>query len=227
MLVSAVQQVDQWCVCIYPLCFLGFPPHLGHQSLEWSPLCCSQFPLVIHSIHNIVYKSVRSPQSIPLLYRGCLDLRHTLRQSSYRERSHRNWGSGNCFSLELFWPTPWETPCIAGARCALVWRLQLANQRFLWVNLSLLPLRRSLRGGGRNECFRALKEASMVITESPAAPPAALLQALTTIAAEKNSCIIPLPHRYVAGYHGEKTVSRGADPELRWGPSQPLRPRRR
>lgn len=41
---------------------------------------------------------------------------------------------------------------------------------------------------------RALKEASIVITESPAALQLRYLQTLTTIAAEKNSTIIfPLP----------------------------------
>lgn len=51
---------------------------------------------------------------------------------------------------------------------------------------------------------RALKEASMVITESPAALQLRYLQTLTTIAAEKNSTIVfPLPINMLQGLLGE------------------------
>lgn len=47
---------------------------------------------------------------------------------------------------------------------------------------------------GEMNASRALKEASMVISESPAALQLRYLQTLTTIAAEKNSTIVfPLP----------------------------------
>lgn len=47
---------------------------------------------------------------------------------------------------------------------------------------------------------RALKEASIVITESPAALQLRYLQTLTTIAAEKNSTIVfPLPINILQG----------------------------
>lgn len=50
---------------------------------------------------------------------------------------------------------------------------------------------------------RALKEASIVITESPAALQLRYLQTLTTIAAEKNSTIIfPLPINILQGLLG-------------------------
>lgn len=52
---------------------------------------------------------------------------------------------------------------------------------------------------------RALKEASMVITESPAALQLRYLQTLTTIAAEKNSTIIfPLPIDMLQGIVGAR-----------------------
>ena len=52
---------------------------------------------------------------------------------------------------------------------------------------------------------RALKEASMVITESPAALQLRYLQTLTTIAAEKNSTIVfPLPIDMLQGIMGAK-----------------------
>ncbi|KAG8535052.1 hypothetical protein GDO81_029573, partial [Engystomops pustulosus] len=47
---------------------------------------------------------------------------------------------------------------------------------------------------GEMNASRALKEASIVMTESPAALQLRYLQTLTTIAAEKNSTIVfPLP----------------------------------
>ncbi|XP_032861530.2 stomatin [Tyto alba] len=56
---------------------------------------------------------------------------------------------------------------------------------------------------GEMNASRALKEASVVITESPAALQLRYLQTLTTIAAEKNSTIIfPLPMNILQGITG-------------------------
>ncbi|KAM9256820.1 stomatin [Cariama cristata] len=56
---------------------------------------------------------------------------------------------------------------------------------------------------GEMNASRALKEASMVITESPAALQLRYLQTLTTIAAEKNSTIVfPLPINMLQGIIG-------------------------
>lgn len=56
---------------------------------------------------------------------------------------------------------------------------------------------------GEMNASRALKEASIVITESPAALQLRYLQTLTTIAAEKNSTIIfPLPINILQGLLG-------------------------
>nr|XP_020656577.1 erythrocyte band 7 integral membrane protein [Pogona vitticeps] len=56
---------------------------------------------------------------------------------------------------------------------------------------------------GEMNASRALKEASMVITESPAALQLRYLQTLTTIAAEKNSTIVfPLPIDMLQGIVG-------------------------
>ncbi|XP_045052627.2 stomatin isoform X1 [Desmodus rotundus] len=58
---------------------------------------------------------------------------------------------------------------------------------------------------GEMNASRALKEASMVITESPAALQLRYLQTLTTIAAEKNSTIVfPLPIDMLQGIMGAK-----------------------
>ncbi|XP_032933486.1 stomatin [Catharus ustulatus] len=58
---------------------------------------------------------------------------------------------------------------------------------------------------GEMNASRALKEASMVITESPAALQLRYLQTLTTIAAEKNSTIVfPLPINILQGLLGLK-----------------------
>uniref|UniRef100_A0A669Q606 Stomatin n=1 Tax=Phasianus colchicus TaxID=9054 RepID=A0A669Q606_PHACC len=58
---------------------------------------------------------------------------------------------------------------------------------------------------GEMNASRALKEASMVITESPAALQLRYLQTLNTIAAEKNSTIIfPLPIDMMQGILGAK-----------------------
>lgn len=58
---------------------------------------------------------------------------------------------------------------------------------------------------GEMNASRALKEASMVITESPAALQLRYLQTLTTIAAEKNSTIVfPLPIDMLQGIMGSK-----------------------
>nr|XP_045254549.1 stomatin-like [Macaca fascicularis] len=58
---------------------------------------------------------------------------------------------------------------------------------------------------GEMNASRALKEASMVITESPAALQPRYLQTLTTIAAEKNSTIVfPLPIDMLQGITGAK-----------------------
>ncbi|XP_040819119.1 stomatin isoform X1 [Ochotona curzoniae] len=58
---------------------------------------------------------------------------------------------------------------------------------------------------GEMNASRALKEASMVITESPAALQLRYLQTLTTIAAEKNSTIVfPLPIDMLQGMFGAK-----------------------
>uniref|UniRef100_A0A8C8RJ21 Stomatin n=1 Tax=Pelusios castaneus TaxID=367368 RepID=A0A8C8RJ21_9SAUR len=58
---------------------------------------------------------------------------------------------------------------------------------------------------GEMNASRALKEASMVISESPAALQLRYLQTLTTIAAEKNSTIVfPLPIDLLQGIMGVK-----------------------
>ncbi|XP_074871539.1 stomatin [Carettochelys insculpta] len=58
---------------------------------------------------------------------------------------------------------------------------------------------------GEMNASRALKEASMVISESPAALQLRYLQTLTTIAAEKNSTIVfPLPVDMLQGIFGAK-----------------------
>eukprot|EP00069_Balaena_mysticetus_P004499 bmy_04578T0 len=58
---------------------------------------------------------------------------------------------------------------------------------------------------GEMNASRALKEAAMVITESPAALQLRYLQTLTTIAAEKNSTIVfPLPIDMLQGVIGAK-----------------------
>lgn len=58
---------------------------------------------------------------------------------------------------------------------------------------------------GEMNASRALKEESMVITESPAALQLRYLQTLTTIAAEKNSTIVfPLPINILQGLLGLK-----------------------
>uniref|UniRef100_A0A8D0W7K9 Stomatin n=2 Tax=Sus scrofa TaxID=9823 RepID=A0A8D0W7K9_PIG len=58
---------------------------------------------------------------------------------------------------------------------------------------------------GEMNASRALKEASMVITESPAALQLRYLQTLTTIAAEKNSTIVfPLPIDMLQGIMGAR-----------------------
>ncbi|XP_038230245.1 stomatin isoform X1 [Dermochelys coriacea] len=58
---------------------------------------------------------------------------------------------------------------------------------------------------GEMNASRALKEASMVISESPAALQLRYLQTLTTIAAEKNSTIVfPLPIDMLQGIMGAK-----------------------
>lgn len=58
---------------------------------------------------------------------------------------------------------------------------------------------------GEMNASRALKEASMVITESPAALQLRYLQTLTTIAAEKNSTIVfPLPIDMLQSLMGSK-----------------------
>uniref|UniRef100_A0ABI7WYT4 Stomatin n=4 Tax=Felidae TaxID=9681 RepID=A0ABI7WYT4_FELCA len=63
---------------------------------------------------------------------------------------------------------------------------------------------------GEMNASRALKEASMVITESPAALQLRYLQTLTTIAAEKNSTIVfPLPIDMLQGIVGAKKSHRG------------------
>ncbi|CAJ0959973.1 unnamed protein product [Ranitomeya imitator] len=67
---------------------------------------------------------------------------------------------------------------------------------------------------GEMNASRALKEASMVITESPAALQLRYLQTLTTIAAEKNSTIVfPLPidmlHGMLAGRKIRRIVTDG------------------
>ncbi|NWR84998.1 STOM protein, partial [Furnarius figulus] len=58
---------------------------------------------------------------------------------------------------------------------------------------------------GEMNASRALKEAAIVITESPAALQLRYLQTLTTIAAEKNSTIVfPLPINMLQGLWGTK-----------------------
>jgi len=54
--------------------------------------------------------------------------------------------------------------------------------------------------------FRALKEASDIISESPAALQLRYLQTLTNISAEKNSTIIfPLPIELLSKFGGSNT----------------------
>lgn len=61
-------------------------------------------------------------------------------------------------------------------------------------NLALLFYVQVIAAEGEMNASRALKEASLVIAESPSALQLRYLQTLNTIAAEKNSTIIfPLP----------------------------------
>lgn len=69
------------------------------------------------------------------------------------------------------------------------------------VSFPLLP--QVIAAEGEMNASRALKEASLVITESPAALQLRYLQTLTTIAAEKNSTIVfPLPINMLQGLGG-------------------------
>uniref|UniRef100_A0A4X1UPK8 Stomatin n=1 Tax=Sus scrofa TaxID=9823 RepID=A0A4X1UPK8_PIG len=68
-----------------------------------------------------------------------------------------------------------------------------------------IPPQEVIAAEGEMNASRALKEASMVITESPAALQLRYLQTLTTIAAEKNSTIVfPLPIDMLQGIMGAR-----------------------
>ncbi|NXX67538.1 STOM protein, partial [Spizella passerina] len=70
------------------------------------------------------------------------------------------------------------------------------------LSVTRLP-RQVIAAEGEMNASKALKEASMVITESPAALQLRYLQTLTTIAAEKNSTIVfPLPINILQGLLG-------------------------
>jgi len=72
-------------------------------------------------------------------------------------------------------------------------------------SISLILLLQVIAAEGEMNASRALKEASMVITESPAALQLRYLQTLNTIAAEKNSTIVfPLPIDMLQGILGAK-----------------------
>ncbi|ELK08204.1 Erythrocyte band 7 integral membrane protein, partial [Pteropus alecto] len=73
------------------------------------------------------------------------------------------------------------------------------------IKVERVEIKDVIAAEGEMNASRALKEASMVITESPAALQLRYLQTLTTIAAEKNSTIIfPLPIDMLQGIVGAK-----------------------
>lgn len=70
-----------------------------------------------------------------------------------------------------------------------------------YPNLSFLLYVQVIAAEGEMNASRALKEASLVIAESPSALQLRYLQTLNTIAAEKNSTIIfPLPMDVMAHF---------------------------
>ncbi|KAM5299073.1 stomatin isoform 2-T2 [Ctenodactylus gundi] len=87
------------------------------------------------------------------------------------------------------------------------WILVAASFLFTLVTfpISIWMCIKVIAAEGEMNASRALKEASMVITESPAALQLRYLQTLTTIAAEKNSTIVfPLPIDMLQGIVGAK-----------------------
>nr|KAF6434560.1 stomatin [Molossus molossus] len=87
------------------------------------------------------------------------------------------------------------------------WILVFVSFLFTLVTLplSIWMCIKVIAAEGEMNASRALKEASIVITESPAALQLRYLQTLTTIAAEKNSTIIfPLPIDMLQGIMGVK-----------------------
>lgn len=72
---------------------------------------------------------------------------------------------------------------------------------FYSENFDFLLLLQVIAAEGEMNASRALKEASLVIAESPSALQLRYLQTLNTIAAEKNSTIIfPLPLEMMQGF---------------------------
>ncbi|XP_012662017.1 erythrocyte band 7 integral membrane protein-like isoform X2 [Otolemur garnettii] len=64
----------------------------------------------------------------------------------------------------------------------------------MWLCIKIIKEAKVIAAEGEMNASRALKEASMIMTQSPAALELRYLQTLNTIAAEKNSTIIfPLP----------------------------------
>uniref|UniRef100_A0A8C5UV28 Stomatin n=1 Tax=Microcebus murinus TaxID=30608 RepID=A0A8C5UV28_MICMU len=87
------------------------------------------------------------------------------------------------------------------------WLLVIVSFLFTLITfpISIWMCIKVIAAEGEMNASRALKEASMVITESPAALQLRYLQTLTTIAAEKNSTIVfPLPIDMLQGIMGAK-----------------------
>lgn len=89
------------------------------------------------------------------------------------------------------WPRRPRPAARPGPRWAVHVDVSLSNTRH---HFSALFLFKVIAAEGEMKASRALKEASLVIAESPSALQLRYLQTLNTIAAEKNSTIIfPLP----------------------------------
>uniref|UniRef100_A0A8C8YHY7 Stomatin n=1 Tax=Prolemur simus TaxID=1328070 RepID=A0A8C8YHY7_PROSS len=92
------------------------------------------------------------------------------------------------------------------------WLLVIVSFLFTLITfpISIWMCIKVIAAEGEMNASRALKEASMVITESPAALQLRYLQTLTTIAAEKNSTIVfPLPIDMLQGIIGAKRSHTG------------------
>lgn len=84
-------------------------------------------------------------------------------------------------------------PVISVSLAPPLWSIHLSNPSFLPLQV--------IAAEGEMNASRALKEASLVIAESPSALQLRYLQTLNTIAAEKNSTIIfPLPLEMMQGF---------------------------
>uniref|UniRef100_A0A2K6ENE2 Stomatin n=1 Tax=Propithecus coquereli TaxID=379532 RepID=A0A2K6ENE2_PROCO len=102
-------------------------------------------------------------------------------------------------------PSSFNESCTGLGPCG--WLLVIFSFLFTVVTfpISIWMCIKVIAAEGEMNASRALKEASMVITESPAALQLRYLQTLTTIAAEKNSTIVfPLPIDMLQGIIGAK-----------------------